>query len=139
MPCMRHSKPGIHALMGAFRGHFFHRRSIAVPFAGPDWPSDQVALFLRPQRKPSRRGIALACCADRNWPQAIPLWMLSRFLPERQPGILEENCGSGQRLEELAARLGCSSRHLRRVFLEEYNVTPVQYLQTCRLLLAKIC
>lgn len=58
-------------------------------------------------------------------------------LARKAARILEENCGSGQRLEELAARLGCSSRHLRRVFLEEYNVTPVQYLQTCRLLLAK--
>lgn len=51
--------------------------------------------------------------------------------------LLEENCGSGQSLEQLAAQLGCTGRHLRRVFLEEYRVTPVQYLQTCRLLLAK--
>jgi len=51
--------------------------------------------------------------------------------------LLEENCGSGQSLEELAGRLGCTSRHLRRVFTAEYHVSPVQYLQTCRLLLAK--
>jgi AraC family transcriptional regulator of adaptative response / DNA-3-methyladenine glycosylase II len=51
--------------------------------------------------------------------------------------ILDENCGSGQSLEELAGKLGCTSRHLRRVFTEEYHVSPVQYLQTCRLLLAK--
>ena len=51
--------------------------------------------------------------------------------------LLEENCGSGQNLEELAAHLGCTSRHLRRTFAEEYHVSPVQYLQTCRLLLAK--
>ncbi len=73
--------------------------------------------------------------------------------PERAPGtsptdatssltrraaiFLEENCSSGQSLEEFAARLGCTGRHLRRAFKAEYNVTPVQYLQTCRLLLAK--
>lgn len=51
--------------------------------------------------------------------------------------MLEENCGSGQSLDELAGRLGCTDRHLRRVFTAEYNVSPVQYLQTCRLLLAK--
>lgn len=51
--------------------------------------------------------------------------------------MLEENCGSGQNLDELARRLGCTDRHLRRVFTAEYNVSPVQYLQTCRLLLAK--
>jgi AraC family transcriptional regulator of adaptative response / DNA-3-methyladenine glycosylase II len=51
--------------------------------------------------------------------------------------LLEENCGSGQSLEELASLTGYTGRHLRRVFMEEYNVTPIQYLQTCRLLLAK--
>jgi AraC family transcriptional regulator of adaptative response / DNA-3-methyladenine glycosylase II len=51
--------------------------------------------------------------------------------------VLEENCGSGESIEELAGRLGYTDRHLRRVFTAEYNVSPVQYLQTCRLLLAK--
>ena len=37
----------------------------------------------------------------------------------------------------LVQRLGCSDRHLRRAFTAEYKVSPVQYLQTCRLLLAK--
>jgi AraC family transcriptional regulator of adaptative response / DNA-3-methyladenine glycosylase II len=51
--------------------------------------------------------------------------------------MLEENCGNGQSLEEIAEWLGFSGRHLRRVFAAEYHVPPVQYLQTCRLLLAK--
>ena len=55
----------------------------------------------------------------------------------RAARMLEENCGNGQNLDELAGRLGCTGRHLRRVFTAEYNVSPVQYLQTCRLLLAK--
>jgi AraC family transcriptional regulator of adaptative response / DNA-3-methyladenine glycosylase II len=55
----------------------------------------------------------------------------------RATRILEENCNSVQGLEEIAGRLGCTGRHLRRVFTAEYNVPPVQYLQTCRLLLAK--
>jgi AraC family transcriptional regulator of adaptative response / DNA-3-methyladenine glycosylase II len=38
---------------------------------------------------------------------------------------------------ELADRLGITGRHLRRVFCAEFGVSPVQYLQTCRLLLAK--
>ncbi|MGI6176371.1 MAG: AlkA N-terminal domain-containing protein [Christensenellales bacterium] len=58
-------------------------------------------------------------------------------LAQRAARMLEENCGSGQSLHELAGRLGCTDRHLRRVFTAEYNVPPVQYLQTCRLLLAK--
>jgi AraC family transcriptional regulator of adaptative response / DNA-3-methyladenine glycosylase II len=55
----------------------------------------------------------------------------------RAARMLEKYCGSGLGMDELAGRLGCTDRHLRRVFAAEYNVSPVQYLQTCRLLLAK--
>jgi AraC family transcriptional regulator of adaptative response / DNA-3-methyladenine glycosylase II len=58
-------------------------------------------------------------------------------LAHRAARLLEEGCGSEQSIEELARRLGCTDRHLRRAFAAEYGVTPVQYLQTCRLLLAK--
>jgi AraC family transcriptional regulator of adaptative response / DNA-3-methyladenine glycosylase II len=58
-------------------------------------------------------------------------------LLQRATRLLEENCGSDQSLDDLAERLGCTSRHLRRVFTSAYHVSPVQYLQTCRLLLAK--
>lgn len=61
----------------------------------------------------------------------------SAALARKAARFLEENCGGGQGLDELAERLGCSERHLRRVFAEEYHVPPVAYLQTCRLLLAK--
>lgn len=61
----------------------------------------------------------------------------SSVLAHKAARLMEEHCGDGQNVEELAAKLGCSGRHLRRVFMEEYHVTPVQYLQTCRLLLAK--
>lgn len=58
-------------------------------------------------------------------------------LVHRAARMLEESCGSGQNIEAIAARLGCTDRHLRRAFTTEYNVSPVKYLQTCRLLLAK--
>lgn len=58
-------------------------------------------------------------------------------LARRAARFLEENCGSIESLEEPTRHFGCSSRHLRRAFTEEYNVSPIQYLQTCRLLLAK--
>lgn len=51
--------------------------------------------------------------------------------------MLEENCADGLNMEMIAERLGCTGRHLRRVFMAQYNVTPLQYMQTCRLLLAK--
>ena len=58
-------------------------------------------------------------------------------LARRAAVLLEERCGEGERMDELAARLGCTDRHLRRTFAEAYHVSPLQYLQTCRLLLAK--
>lgn len=51
--------------------------------------------------------------------------------------MIEASCGNDERLAELAHRLGCTDRHLRRVFEAEFHVTPLQYRQTCRLLLAK--
>lgn len=58
-------------------------------------------------------------------------------LAQKTAKILEENCSEIENLQELAERLGCSDRHLRRAFTKEYNVSLVQYLQTCQLLLAK--
>lgn len=51
--------------------------------------------------------------------------------------LMEENCSDGASIGEIAGRLGYTDRHLRRAFLAEFHVTPVEYLQTCRLLLAK--
>ena len=59
------------------------------------------------------------------------------MLAHKAARILDEKCGTGQSLDELAGRLGCTDRHLRRVFKTAYNVSPIEYLQTCRLLLAK--
>ncbi len=46
---------------------------------------------------------------------------------ERLPGVIAG----------LAARLGISDRHVRRIFEAQFGVSPVQYLQTRRLLNAK--
>jgi AraC family transcriptional regulator of adaptative response / DNA-3-methyladenine glycosylase II len=50
---------------------------------------------------------------------------------------MEEDGLSDTTISELGSALGISDRHLRRVFASEYGVSPVQYLQTRRLLLAK--
>ncbi|XAH21286.1 AlkA N-terminal domain-containing protein [Xylophilus sp. GW821-FHT01B05] len=44
---------------------------------------------------------------------------------------------AGTPVARLAARLGISDRHLRRVFEAQFGVSPLQYLQTRRLLAAK--
>jgi AraC family transcriptional regulator, regulatory protein of adaptative response / DNA-3-methyladenine glycosylase II len=40
-------------------------------------------------------------------------------------------------IEHLSARVGVTSRHLRRIFDTEFGVSPIEYAQTQRLLLAK--
>ena len=39
-------------------------------------------------------------------------------------------------MAQIAARLGVSDRHLRRIFEAQFGVSPLQYLQTRRLLAA---
>jgi AraC family transcriptional regulator, regulatory protein of adaptative response / DNA-3-methyladenine glycosylase II len=51
--------------------------------------------------------------------------------------LMEEDFLADRTLSDLAGMLGITDRHLRRVFFAEYGVSPVQYLQTGRLLLAK--
>ena len=63
----------------------------------------------------------------------------SRTLARQAADGLDAQAASGESpgLVLLAQRLGVSDRHLRRIFQAEHGVTPLQYLQTRRLLLAK--
>ncbi len=63
----------------------------------------------------------------------------SRTLARQAAHLLDAQAASGDtpRLHQVAAKLGVSDRHLRRIFQTEHGVSPVQYLQTRRLLLAK--
>ncbi|CAG1018916.1 putative bifunctional transcriptional activator/DNA repair enzyme AlkA [Burkholderiaceae bacterium] len=63
----------------------------------------------------------------------------SSTLARQAADWLDSRSASGDvpSLAALAARLGVSDRHLRRIFQAEHGVTPVQYLQTRRLLMAK--
>jgi AraC family transcriptional regulator of adaptative response / DNA-3-methyladenine glycosylase II len=76
-----------------------------------------------------------------------------RCRPERAPGIssvdavsrlvgaaiagIEEHALSSAKVGDLAASLGVSDRHLRRVTESELGVSPIELAQTQRLLLAK--
>ena len=76
------------------------------------------------------------CCRPELAPGLAPV-DASKSLARRAADMLRENCTSRVGLETFAARLGYTDRHLRRVFEDAFQITPVEYLQTCRLLLAK--
>lgn len=58
-------------------------------------------------------------------------------MAQRAASIIEENRLEDGSISDLADRLGITDRHLRRIFAAEFGVSPIRYLQTCRLLLAK--
>ena len=58
-------------------------------------------------------------------------------LAQAAAGMMEDRALDDDGLDTIAARLGVSGRHLRRAFGAEFGVSPVQYSQTQRLLLAK--
>ncbi|MEY4561828.1 MAG: hypothetical protein RLZZ618_1105 [Pseudomonadota bacterium] len=63
----------------------------------------------------------------------------SRTLAIQAAQWLEQQAGAqvDASIAGLADHLGVSDRHLRRIFFTEHGVTPLQFLQTRRLLLAK--
>ena len=61
----------------------------------------------------------------------------NRRLAQSAAGLIEDGRLADARLPDLAATLGVTDRHLRRVFQLEFGVAPVEYAQTQRLLLAK--
>ncbi|MEO7151578.1 MAG: Ada metal-binding domain-containing protein [Burkholderiaceae bacterium] len=63
----------------------------------------------------------------------------SRTLAQQAAQALDAQAASGEApgLASLAQRMGVSDRHLRRIFAVEHGVTPIQYVHTRRLLLAK--
>lgn len=81
-------------------------------------------------------------CRPEIAPGADLPWTLmdaSRTLARQAALALDAQVANGDlaALAALATRLGVSDRHLRRIFRAEQGVTPMQYLQTRRLLLAK--
>ena len=63
----------------------------------------------------------------------------SQALAQHAARLIEHAARSGgaMHLPEIAARLGVTDRHLRRIFRRTHGVSPIDYLSTQRLLLAK--
>lgn len=83
-------------------------------------------------------------CRPELAPGPGPAWSVmdaSRTLARQAAAELDRlacaPAGEAPALSALAARLGISDRHLRRIFVAEHGVTPLQHLQTRRLLQAK--
>lgn len=93
----------------------FHRSAAAAEAAG-----FRPCLRCRPELAP---GFAVVDASAR--------------LARQAAGLIDDGALADGGVEALAARLGVTSRHLRRVFDEAYGVSPIDWAQTQRLLLAK--
>ncbi|MBJ6752403.1 AlkA N-terminal domain-containing protein [Geomonas anaerohicana] len=124
-----------------FDGHFFVGVSSTGIYCRPicraKLPKPENCTFYTTAAAAEQAGFrpCLLCRPERA-PGTAPV-DAGMALVQRAKVLLEENCGSGLSIEQIADHLGCTDRHMRRVFSATYHVTPVQYLQTCRLLLAK--
>ncbi|KQQ49934.1 adenosine deaminase [Pseudomonas sp. Leaf127] len=61
----------------------------------------------------------------------------SERLAQAAARLIEEGYLNGRTLQDLAQRVGVTARHLRRLFEAHFGVTPVEFAQTQRLLVAK--
>ncbi|RRV06239.1 DNA-3-methyladenine glycosylase 2 family protein [Pseudomonas sp. v388] len=62
---------------------------------------------------------------------------ISSRLAQAAARLIEEGYLNGRSLDDLATRVGVTSRHLRRIFEAEFGVTMIEFAQTQRLLIAK--
>jgi AraC family transcriptional regulator of adaptative response / DNA-3-methyladenine glycosylase II len=82
-------------------------------------------------------------CRPEIAPSISAVWSTqdaSSILAQQAAGMLDALLHTGEAgggMAKVAARLGVSERHLRRIFEVQWGVSPLQYLQTRRLLCAK--
>jgi AraC family transcriptional regulator of adaptative response / DNA-3-methyladenine glycosylase II len=124
-----------------FDGRFFTAVATTGIYCRPICPA-------RPPKRENMRFYSSAAAAE-----GAGFRPCLRCRPERAPGLasvdaasrlagaavagIEEHAVSNGRVTDLAASLGVSDRHLRRVTEAELGVSPVELAQTQRLLLAK--
>ena len=124
-----------------FDGRFFTAVSSTGIYCRPICP-------VRPPKRENMRFFSSAAAAE-----GAGYRPCLRCRPERAPGLasvdaasrlagaaiagIEEHAVSNSRVGDLAASLGVSDRHLRRVTEAELGVSPIELAQTQKLLLAK--
>ena len=124
-----------------FDGRFFTAVSSTGIYCRPICP-------VRPPKRENMRFFSSAAAAE-----GAGYRPCLRCRPERAPGLasidaasrlagaaiagIEEHAVSNARVGDLAASLGVSDRHLRRVTEAELGVSPIELAQTQKLLLAK--
>lgn len=131
-----------------FDGHFFTAvRTTGIycrPVCKVRAPLAKNCLFFASAARAEAAGFRPCLrCRPELAPAALPHWSTqdaSQILAMQAMQLLdsaESLADAPLRIADLAARLGVSERHMRRILAQHLGVTPSQYRQTRRLLLAK--
>ncbi len=118
------------------RGHHLDRHLLPAHMPGQTAQAREYALLLQCGRRRGRRFQALSALPAGTGPGSCARGCSVRLVGAAIAGI-EEHALSSAQVGELAASLGISDRHLRRVTEAELGVSPIELAQTQRLLLAK--
>ena len=103
----------------------------------PTMPKEKNCVYFESQAAAEKAGFRpCLLCRPELAPGYAPI-DFRKNTAYRAKRMFEEKISSEKPIEEVCEVIGCTNRHLRRVFHEEFGVTPIEYLQTCRLLLAK--
>ena len=100
-------------------------------------PKKENCVFFKTKAEAEKAGFR-PCLICR--PELAPEYSIvnaKKTIAEQTLSMLNQNACDENVLENISKKLGYSDRHIRRVFQEEFNVSPIEYLQTNRLLLAK--
>ncbi len=131
-----------------FDGHFFTAvRTTGIycrPVCKVRAPLAKNCLFFASAARAEAAGFRPCLrCRPELAPAALPHWSTqdaSQILAMQAMQLLdsaEALADAPLQIADLAARLGVSERHVRRILAQHLGVTPSQYRQTRRLLLAK--
>ena len=131
-----------------FDGHFFTAvRTTGIycrPVCKVRAPLAKNCLFFASAARAEAAGFRPCLrCRPELAPAALPHWSTqdaSRILAMQAMQLLDSTealADAPLRIADLATRLGVSERHMRRILAQHLGVTPSQYRQTRRLLLAK--
>ena len=124
-----------------FDGAFFvavHSTGIYCRPVCPARPvaADRCTFFVRAAEAEREGYRACFRCRPELAPGLAPMDSLPRLV-RRAAAEIDAGALDDHGVEELAAKLGVTSRHLRRAMERELGVSPIEYAQTRRLALAK--
>ena len=104
----------------------------------PGEAAESAELQLLPERRGRRESRLSTLHALPPRARARPrLLDLSGTLADAAATLIEDGFLNAHSVDALARRVGVTERHLRRIFGAQFGVSPVEFAQTHRLLMAK--